>query len=144
MKTLEIVTKEVVDLHDFFTEWFNGTVERDQLDPQFLSRLDKNVIFIPPEGHIMTGDMLRGGFDRGYGANKDFRTKIRDVRIRHEIGDLVMAINTEWQMGTALSAEKNNARVTSVVVKMTNPVTWLHIHETWLPDALRDAGSFDF
>jgi hypothetical protein len=144
MNTLEIVTKEVVDLHNFFTEWFNGTVERGQLDPQFLSRLDTNIIFIPPEGHIMTGDMLRGGFDRGYGANKDFRTKIRDVMIRHEIGDLVMATYTEWQMGAALSAEKNNARVTSVVVKMTNPVTWLHIHETWLPDAIRDAGAFDF
>ncbi|ATG45632.1 hypothetical protein [Phaeobacter piscinae] len=144
MNTLEIVTKEVVDLHDFFTEWFNGTVERDQLDPQFLSRLDKNVTFIPPEGHIMTGDMLRGGFDRGYGANKDFRTKIRDVTIRHEVGDLVMATYTEWQTGAALSAEKNNARVTSVVVKMSNPVTWLHIHETWLPDTVRDAGAFDF
>jgi len=31
MTTLQIVTKEIVDLHDFFTEWLNGTVERDQL-----------------------------------------------------------------------------------------------------------------
>ncbi|AXT27088.1 hypothetical protein D1823_11175 [Ruegeria sp. AD91A] len=144
MKTLQIVTKEIVDLHDFFTEWFNGTVERDQLEPRFLSRLDENVVFIPPEGHIMTSDMLKGGFDRGYGSNKDFRIQIRDVTIRHEIGDLVMVTYTEWQIGAALSVEKKNARVSSVLMKMTDPVTWLHIQETWLPDALRAAGPFDF
>ena len=144
MTTLQIVTKEIVDLHDFFTEWFNGTVERDQLEPRFLSRLDENVVFIPPEGHIMTGDMLKGGFDRGYGANKGFRTQIRDVTIRNEFGDLVMATYTEWQTGAANSAEKNNARLSSVLMKITDPVTWLHIQETWLRDDLREAGSFDF
>lgn len=144
MNTHEIVTKEIADLHDFFTKWFNGSVERDQLEPRFLSRLDENVVFIPPEGHIMTGDMLKGGFDRGYGSNKDFRIQIRDVTIRHKIGDLVMVTYTEWQIGAALSAEKNNARVSSVLMKMTDPVTWLHIQETWLSDALRAAGPFDF
>lgn len=143
MSTLETVTKEIVDLHDFFTQWFNGTVDRDQLEPQFLSRLDENVVFIPPEGHILTGGMLKGGFDQGYGSNKGFRIQIRDVIIRQEIGDLVLATYTEWQIG-ATQSEHANARVTSVLVKMTSPITWLHIQETWLPDSIRDAGSFDF
>lgn len=143
MSTLEIVTKEIVDLHDFFTKWFNGTADRGQLGPKFLSRLDDNVVFIPPEGHILTGEMLKGGFDRGFGTNKDFRIQIRDVTIRQEIGDLVLATYTEWQVG-ATQSEHKNARVTSVLMKMTSPVTWLHIQETWLPDSARDAGSFDF
>jgi hypothetical protein len=29
-------------------------------------------------------------------------------------------------------------------MKITDPVTWLHIQETWLPDDLREAGSYDF
>jgi len=144
MNTLQFVTKGIVDLHDFFTEWFNGTVERDQLEPRFLSRLDENAVFIPPEGQIMTVDMLKGGFDHGYGTNKDFHTQIRDVTIRHEFGELVMATYTEWQTGAAMSAEKKNARLSSVLMKMTDPVTWLHIQETWLPDDLREAGSLVF
>lgn len=144
MHRLQIVTQEIVGLHDFFTEWFNGTVKRDQLGPRFLCRLDENVVFIPPEGQIMTRDMLRGGFERGYGTNKTFRIQIRDVTIRHDIGDLVMATYTEWQTGAALSDEKNNARVSSVLMKMTEPVTWLHIQETWLPDTLRATDPFDF
>ncbi|WP_299083088.1 nuclear transport factor 2 family protein [uncultured Ruegeria sp.] len=143
MSTLEIVTKEIVDLHEFFTEWFNGTADRDQLGSQFLSRLDENVVFIPPEGHILTGEMLKGGFDRDFGTNKGFRIRIRDVTIRREVGDLVMATYTEWQVG-ATQSERENARVTSVLMKMTSPVTWLHIQETWLPDSARDVGSFDF
>ncbi|WP_299669428.1 hypothetical protein [uncultured Ruegeria sp.] len=81
MTTIEIVKKEIVDLHDFFTEWFNGTVERDVLVPNFLSRMDDNIIFIPPDGTILAGDVLKGGFYRGYGSNKDFRIQIRDVTI---------------------------------------------------------------
>ena len=43
-----------------------------------------------------------------------------------------------------MSAEKNNARLSSVLMKITDPVTWLHIQETWLRDDLPEAGSYDF
>ncbi|MBG6172532.1 hypothetical protein IWQ55_000442 [Labrenzia sp. EL_208] len=143
MSRLEIATREIVGLHDFFVQWFNGTVDRVQLVPKFLSHLDENVIFIPPEGHILTREMLKRAFDSGYGSHKSFRIQIRDVTIRQEVEDLVMATYTEWQVGATQSATRN-ARVASVLMKMTKPVTWLHIQESWLPDEARDAGSFDF
>ncbi|WP_415400890.1 hypothetical protein [Tateyamaria sp. SN3-11] len=144
MTTLEIVTKEIVDLHDFFTEWFNGTIDRDQLEPCFLSRLHEDVQFIPPEGQVMSGAFLKEGIAGRYGTNADFRSHIRDVSIRYERGNLVLATFTEWQTGSKVSAEEKNARVTTVLVEMTDPLTWLHIQETWLPDSVRDARSFDF
>ncbi|MDO6728238.1 hypothetical protein Q4544_14960 [Cognatishimia sp. 1_MG-2023] len=144
MTTLERVTNEIVDLHDFFTEWFNGSVNRDQLEPRFLSRLHKDLQFIPPEGFVMSGSALKNGFEQGYGSNPDFRIQIRDVDIRHERDGLVLATYTEWQTGAALSAHANNARVTTVLMEMTSPITWLHLQETWLPEAVRAAGSFDF
>lgn len=144
MTTLEIVNHEIVGLHDFFTEWFNGTVERGQLEPRFLSRLHKDVQFIPPEGAVMTADVIREGFGRGYGTNPNFRSHIRDIDIRYYRGDLVLATYTEWQTGATMSDDANNARITTVLMEMTSPVTWLHIQETWLPDAVRAAGSFDF
>lgn len=144
MTTLEIVTNEIVDLHDFFTEWFNGTADRDQLEPLFLSRMHKDLLFIPPEGQVMTADMLKAGFDRGYGSNPEFRIAIRDVDVRYERGDLVLATYTEWQRGAALSASSNNARLTTVLMELGEPVTWLHLQETWLPETVRAARSFDF
>ncbi|MGC3940375.1 hypothetical protein ACOTTU_21455 [Roseobacter sp. EG26] len=70
MSPLEIVNEEIVALHVFFTEWFNGTVDRDLLEPRFLSRLHKDVQFIPPEGMVMTADIIREGFSRGYGTTQ--------------------------------------------------------------------------
>jgi len=144
MTTLERVTEEIVDLHDFFTEWFNGTADRDQLEPRFLSRVHENLQFIPPEGQVMTSSMLKEGFERGYGSNADFRIQIRDVDIRYERGNTVLATYTEWQTGASQSANANNARVTSVLMEMSTPATWLHIQETWLPESVRSADSFDF
>ena len=144
MTTLETVTKEIVELHDFFTEWFNGTANRDQLEPLFLSRMHKDLMFISPEGQVMTVDMLKSGFDQGYGSNPEFRIAIRDVDVRCERGDLVLATYTEWQRGAARSASSNNARVTTVLMELGEPLTWLHVQETWLPEALRRAGPFDF
>lgn len=144
MTTLETVTHEIVELHDFFTQWFNGTVERDQLEPRFLAHLHEDMLFIPPEGHVMTSASLKEGFGRGYSSNPDFRIQIRDVDVRYERDHMVLATYTEWQTGATQSGSVNNARITTVLMKMTSPITWLHIHETWLPEDVRHAGSFDF
>ncbi|WP_299590519.1 hypothetical protein [uncultured Tateyamaria sp.] len=143
MKTLELVAKEIVDLHDFFTEWFNGTAARDQLEPRFVSRLHKDVQFIPPEGHVVGGEALKEGIARGYGTNANFRSHIRDVNVRYERGDLVLATYTEFQTGAKVSAEARNARITTVLIEMNAPLTFLHIQETWLPASVRDAGMPD-
>lgn len=143
MTILRTVTKEIVELHDFFTEWFKGTVERQQLEPRFLSRLHEGFVFIPPDGQVITRELLKEIFDRGYGTNNYFKIQIRDVTICHEVGNLMMATYTEWQVG-AIQSENTNARVVSILIEMTTPVKWLHIHETWLPESVRPADSFDF
>ncbi len=144
MNTLERVSLEIVDLHDFFTAWFNGSVERDQLEPRFFSHLHEDIVFIPPEGHLLTGPMLKEGFVKGYGTNPDFRIQIRDVVVRHEIDNFVIASYTEWQVGATLSEHANNGRVTSVFMDIGTRIIWRHIHETWLPDSIRAAEKFDF
>ncbi len=144
MTTLDTVTAEIVELHDFFAAWFNGSVDRDQLDPRFLSRLHPDFLFISPDGQMMNRAALRAGFDKGYGLNPDFHIAIRDVEVQYERENMVLATYTEWQRGTTGADMSDTARVTSVLMEVTAFVTWLHIHETWLPEAVRSAGSFDF
>ncbi|MDP5220362.1 hypothetical protein Q5Y75_24545 [Ruegeria sp. 2205SS24-7] len=141
---LDDVRHEIVDIHEFLVAWFNGTIDRDQLEPRLLSRFDPDVVFIPPEGHVVGGAGLQGMFERGYGTNKDFKIQIRDVTIRRQIDRVVLANYTEWQIGATTSHPSNNARVTSAMIDMGPPLKWLHIHETWLPEEVRAAGSFDF
>ena len=138
------VRREVVDLHVFFTAWFNGTADRSELDARFISRLHPDLIFVPPEGKVMQAKHLRAGFEHAYGTNPDFKIQIRDVAVRFESGEQVLATYTEWQIGAKASAYSNNARFSSVLLNKGNPFQWLHIQETWLPEEVRTADPFDF
>lgn len=141
---LDDIRHEIVDLHDFFTAWFNGTAQQDELEPRFLSRVHPGFTFIPPEGVVMTGEHLAAGFRQSHGSNKNFRIQIRDVVVRHEMGNRVLATYTEWQTGAVRSENADNARFSTVLLELGEPITWLHLQETWLPEAIRAAGPFDF
>ena len=78
-----------------------------------------------------------------FGTNPDFRIAITDVRVVRDLGDTVMATYTEWQTGAKRSATQNG-RFTSVLMTKAAPHRWLHIHETWLPEAEQAAGDYDF
>lgn len=141
---LEEVSQEIIDLHVFFSDWFNGVADRDQLEPRFKSRLSPNFMFIPPEGFILGEDDIINSFAQGYGSNSGFKIQIRDVVIRHDMENHVLATYTEWQTGAKMSAKEKNARFTTVLMEKSDPLKWLHIQETWLPEEVRAAGSFDF
>ena len=144
MTTLDRVTREIVDLHDFFTAWFTGAIDRDQLEPRFLSHMADDMQLIPPQGHVVTKADLRVAFEAGWGVNPHFRIQIRDVSVRVERGSLVMATYTEWQKGTGGDVEAQTARISSALLEMGEPILWLHLQETWLPEAMRGDGDFAF
>ncbi|MEM7136106.1 MAG: hypothetical protein AAF500_05970 [Myxococcota bacterium] len=141
---LEEVRREIVGLHGFFLDWFHGSASREDLDTRFLSRLHPELVFVPPEGHVLLASALKGAFDTAHGTNPDFKIQIRDVAIRHVIDDHVLATYTEWQVGARTSPQTNNARFSTVLMKRGDPYQWLHIQETWLPKADQSAERFDF
>lgn len=143
-KLLDDVRIEFVDLHDFFVAWFNGTADRTQLDAEFVARMNPNMTFIPPEGITLSLPELVSGFQQAYGTNTDFRIDIRDVAIRHVVGDHILVTYTEWQRGAVMSSPSRNARQSSGLLTKGKPFQWLHIQETWLPESVRAAGSFAF
>jgi len=141
---LDDVRNEIINLHDFFVSWFNGTVRQDELDSRFLSRLDKNLTFIAPEGSVFSVSDLATNFQQAYGINKEFRIQIRDVKICQTMTDHILVTYTEWQVGAKASEKSSNARITSALLTKTKPFKWLHIQETWLPESVRSADSFNF
>ncbi|MFT5397007.1 MAG: hypothetical protein ACI85N_002222, partial [Gammaproteobacteria bacterium] len=38
----------------------------------------------------------------------------------------------------------DNGRLATVIFKKTDPLQWLHVHETWMPETVQAAGPFDF
>lgn len=145
MSSLESdIRTEIEDVHRFFVRWFTGTAEARELNDLFVSRLDDDMIFLSPDGHRMGREGLVGMFENAYGNNPDFRIAIRDVTVHRDLGEYVLATYTEWQKAARSSARPDNGRFTTVLLKKTQPFRWLHIHETWLPEAVQAAGPFDF
>lgn len=140
----DAVRREVEELHRFFVAWFAGEADKAELDSVFASHLDDGVLYITPDGnrieHAGLLDMLRGT----HGANADFRIQVRDVRILRDLGEHLIVTYSEWQKQARFSEPSNNARFTTALMTKAQPFKWLHIHETWLPEAERASDPFDF
>ncbi|MCY6383161.1 nuclear transport factor 2 family protein [Hoeflea prorocentri] len=141
---LNAVAQEIVSLHDFFTQWSNGTADRDHLESRFISRLHPDFTIVSPDGAAHTRAHLKTGFEQTFGSNPGFRIEIRDVAVRFQSGDQVLATYSEWQVGAQRFAQSRNARFSTVLLKLADPIQWLHLQETWLPEEVRAADRFDF
>ncbi|MEM7546506.1 MAG: hypothetical protein AAF367_13295 [Pseudomonadota bacterium] len=137
------IREEIEDLHRFFVAWFSGQVERSALEDRFAAAIDPHCLYITPDCDRMDQptlvEMMRGA----HGSNPDFRIAIGDVSILRDLGDTVLAAYTEWQTGAKRSAT-SNGRFTTVLMTKAKPHCWLHIHETWLPEAEQRAASYEF
>lgn len=138
------IREEIEDLHVFFVDWFTGAAPKEQLETRFGPAMDEAVVFVSPDGGRLSRNDLMRGFAGAHGANPDFRIAIRDVKVQREIGDLVLATYTEWQKGAARSGRAESGRFTTVLMTRAAPHRWLHVHETWLPEAEQAAGNYDF
>ncbi|MFQ5529088.1 MAG: hypothetical protein ACE5FP_01940, partial [Gemmatimonadota bacterium] len=132
--TLEqAVREEVESIHDFFVGWFSGSLASSAFESEFLSRFDRDFVLIPPTGASLTVDDLSARIFEGRATNPNLRISIRNVIIRHVVGDQILATYEEWQRNP-LAAPSENARVATVVFRNEQPLRWLHVHETWLPE----------
>lgn len=143
----DLIRTEIEDLHDFFVEWFTGQADKDDLEIRCLSHLHADFLFIPPEGTLLKRTDLEAGFRQAHGSNRNFRIKVRDVVVRHEMPDHVLVTYTEWQTGATASGSAENARLSTALLTKGRPFQCVHLQETRLPDEAhasgRQAGYFD-
>lgn len=138
------VREEVERIHRFFVDWFSGAAPESDFETQLVSRVDPNFVIVPPDGALLELDALIPGLRQAYGTNPDFRIAIRNLRVRHVSRDHVIATYEEWQRNATSSASPNNGRISTAIFVNTDPLIWLHIHETRLPEEVSAAGPHDF
>ncbi len=129
------VHAEVVALHDFFTAWFNGTVDRtDAIFNHGLGdHLHSDFEMVQPSGVVFDLDGTLGGLRQAWGVNPDFRIEIRDVRILGEWPGLVLAEYVEAQFGARNTIPSDNLRrSTALFERKGGRLLWRHLHETAL------------
>jgi hypothetical protein len=138
------VRREVEDLHRFFVRWFSGALPESEFDAGFLSRFDPDFMLVPPAGIRLDLTALESSVRRGHATNPDFRVAIRNVRIQRILPGHILATYEEWQRNALASTPPDNGRIATVLFEDSEPLRWLHIHETWLPADVAAAGPYDF
>ena len=140
------VLDEIEALHQFFVDWFTGAVPASDavFESEFLTRFDENFVLVPPAGTILDFSTLVSAIRETHGTNPEFRIAIREATIRRTWDNLVLVTYEEWQRDALASTPKDNGRITSALLQNGDRLRWLHVHETWLPEAVMEAGPYDF
>ena len=138
------IRDEVEALHAGFVGWFSGRLPKAAFETEIMTRFDPEIILIPPAGVILGRDALGEMLYSAHGSNPEFRIAIRNVKLRRELNGCLLATYEEWQRNALASDPPDNARVATVVFRHTEPLKWLHVHETWLPEDVAAAGPYDF
>lgn len=138
------IRAEIESLHDFFVGWFSGSLDESAFHDQFRRRLSGDFLLISPAGQRLPLGELERMIKGAHGSNPDFRIRIRAVEILHVCDDHVLATYEEWQRNALASTPANNGRIATVLFRTTSLLQWLHVHETWLPRSVMEAGPYDF
>lgn len=134
------IRQDIEALHEFFVGWYNGTLPEAAYENEFAARLDPNFTIIMPSGVELDHDSLSAAMRQSFGKNPGFRIGIRNVRLVHAGETTAVATYEEWQHHEEEGPESVSARVSTVAFERGDTLKWLHVHETWLPAEVVEAG----
>lgn len=129
MIDLSAFESEVRELHSFFERWFDGTAEPSEVDR--LDVLDGSFHMVGPDGHVHNVDQVRSAIEDGYGR-RTMQIEIRNVRVHPSAPT---GTYEEWQTIDGEITGRISSAVMSGDPSTPNGLRWMHLHETWLPDA---------
>jgi len=127
------VEAEIVQLHQFFQDWYNGAIDATG---ETFSRLDEALAegfrLITPEARVIERDSILEVIRKDHNTRLAMRIWIEDVCIQHWFEDHVLATYQEWQQRDS----QTTTRLSSVFMRLNpdkpNGLEWLFVHETWV------------
>lgn len=135
---------EIVELHDLFTGWLDGTIpasERDAVIARTRATQEPEFVFLTPGGAVVPGEQLIAELGTAHGSRPGWRMWVEKAELRFAQGGLTVVTYEEWHR---LADGTLTGRVCTAVLRdkpgTPNGLTWLHVHETWLPEEVQRRG----
>lgn len=123
---IHLVKNEIEDLHEFFTDWFNGKLEDYQFD-RVEQALDKDFELITPRGEHFRRDQIVDLIRKAKGADPQRKIWTEFISCK-KFGTIVVALYHELQdLG-----DKQTKRLSTAIFSIEPKLKWLHVHETWV------------
>jgi len=133
---------EIVELHDFFQGWLGGTLPAtDEVYARLVDTQAPEFVIVTPAGELIPSDRLLAQLRAAHGSRPSWRMWIENAELRFTQGGLTVATYEEWQQH---ADGKVTGRLSTVVFHeqpgTPNGLVWVHVHETWLPEAVQQRG----
>ena len=129
--------KEIVEMHDFFERWMNGTVEpTDKNFSRLSASLAPSFTIIVPEGHAVKRQAMTNNLRQAWGSWRDGdkagtgRLQIENVRPRFIVGPVAAVTFDERQIVEGKVRLFANTAIFQLRHGTPNGVQWLHAQET--------------
>lgn len=124
------ITTEISELHEFFQNWFNGTIPQDEFK-RFTAVMDESFQMISPQGELIKRSVLLSSLEKSYGKNSNILISVSNTTVHELSSNNYFAIYHEIQH----QGDDTTTRISSALFqrndKLINNYAWLHVHETW-------------
>ena len=129
--------QEIIELHQFFQDWFNGDLPPTEDNFARLTKvLHKNFVLIGPDGIAIHQKSLLNTLRRAHNTRRNYNIWIENYHVLHDLDSLLIATYQERQTNLDDRMPVTTTRISTVVFgekpDTPNGVEWLHLHETWL------------
>jgi hypothetical protein len=131
------IEKEIIELHQFFQDWFNAKLPRTEAAfSRFDSVMAPGFQIITPEGRMVEKDDLNNRLEKAHGAFAEtgIRIWVENIRVRPLAEGLWIATYEEWQEEKDKVKTRLSTAIFALREQTPNNIWWRHVHETWLPD----------
>lgn len=132
MSEPEIVAKEILELHQFFQDWYRGELENKTFQ-RFSGVMGEGFEIILPDASILPRERILDAVRSQKGSDPVAELWIENVRLIHSEPEFVVATYEEWQ---GRQGQEARGRLSTVVFTRNedapNGLVWMHVHETWI------------
>ena len=129
---------EIETLHEFFVDWYTGTIDSDAFD-RLEGALAPGFEMVTPDGVRRDRTAVVTGIREDYNRDDSgtFSIEITNVELIWRMDDCATVRYEEWQETTAgTTGRLSTALFDSVEQSSTAQSTprWRYVHETWLEE----------
>jgi len=132
MTTTTVFEREIVELHQFFMDWFNSKLENTDAEfARFADTVGPDFHIVSPSGQLTDRETLLTQLRGAYGARPGAKLWIENAALRTQIGDIAIVTYEEWQTNNRETTSRMSTAVFQKTATAPNGLLWLHVHETW-------------
>jgi hypothetical protein len=136
MSLFDRASKEIVDLHVFFVEWYDKATASASDFARFDRVMGPGMQMIPPSGAILDRETVVDYVRKNRGTfNGDFAIEITDISPAWEASGAICLTYIEKQQRTGVNTARRATVFFTESSSAPNGVEWRHLQETWLQTA---------